>query len=371
MGLSIGGGIEDFILEGARNSFKGKKILMLGKLDINLTVDELYSLARRMDYTLTAITQIKTTEKLKLIDSYSFFSLLGFDEVRAMDISDYEGADIIFDLNSEKCLPELKNRFDYIVDGGTLEHVFHVPNALNSIVEMLSLNGKVYHYVPAANYINHGFYSFSPSLFIDFYKSKKFFIENVSLLLSSKNMGKNTNGGVEDCLATIDYRTHNLMNAGFSILKDHYAMLRCIAQKKNVLEKGHEESLIQTFWYQSEELENALFNAGLDQYPPESVAIWGTGKAAEQLITFLKRNHENGLKSLMGLFDGADIGLIGKRMYGYEVLDYRRLDEYGLAAIIIGSADYEEVIYQQIKEIEQLKNIAQDSIKIIRIPRWY
>lgn len=34
------------------------------------------------------------------LDMYDFFKAFGFSEVHAMDISSYEGADIVFDLNS-------------------------------------------------------------------------------------------------------------------------------------------------------------------------------------------------------------------------------------------------------------------------------
>lgn len=62
-----------------------------------------------------------------------------------MDISAYENADIIFDLNNPNLTNELKNRFDYILDGGTTEHVFDYPQALRNIVKMLKVGGKVFH----------------------------------------------------------------------------------------------------------------------------------------------------------------------------------------------------------------------------------
>src|SRR5688572_24791577 len=57
------------------------------------------------------------------------FKALGAKNVYALDFSDFEGAQFVHDLN--KPLPEnLKQRFDIVYDGGTLEHVFHFPQAL-------------------------------------------------------------------------------------------------------------------------------------------------------------------------------------------------------------------------------------------------
>src|SRR5438128_12686818 len=52
------------------------------------------------------------------------FKALGARSVVSLDASDFEGANIVHDLN--KPLPaELPERFDLVYDGGTLEHVFN------------------------------------------------------------------------------------------------------------------------------------------------------------------------------------------------------------------------------------------------------
>lgn len=86
-----------------------------------------------------------------------------FKNVEALDVSDYEGAEILHDLNTPTG-PGLDGKFGLILDGGTLEHVFNVPVALDSCKRMLSIGGWfVSHQL--FNFSGHGFYSLTPELF--------------------------------------------------------------------------------------------------------------------------------------------------------------------------------------------------------------
>lgn len=88
---------------------------------------------------------------------------LGVEELTVVDASAYEGADVIHDMNQP--VPEIwSNKFDVIIDGGTLEHIFNVPVALSNIASMLALGGTVFISTPANNLMGHGFYQFSPEL---------------------------------------------------------------------------------------------------------------------------------------------------------------------------------------------------------------
>jgi SAM-dependent methyltransferase len=79
-------------------------------------------------------------------------------------VSDFEGAEVVHDLN--KPLPQqFKERFDLVYDGGTLEHVFNFPLALQNCMEMLRPGGRLFLHTIANNYCGHGFYQFSPELF--------------------------------------------------------------------------------------------------------------------------------------------------------------------------------------------------------------
>lgn len=94
----------------------------------------------------------------------AFFRHLGAHRLDAMDASAYEGASIIFNLNAE-IGPELRNRFSVVIDGGTLEHVFHFPAALANCMRMVRPGGHFISCTAANNLMGHGFYQFSPELF--------------------------------------------------------------------------------------------------------------------------------------------------------------------------------------------------------------
>ena len=98
----------------------------------------------------------------------TFMRKLGFGEMEALDFSDYEGATILQDLNDP--VPQaLEGQFDFIFDGGTIEHVFNVPVALTSVFRMLGTGGRFV----SANGMNgwplHGLYQFNPDLVYSFW----------------------------------------------------------------------------------------------------------------------------------------------------------------------------------------------------------
>jgi SAM-dependent methyltransferase len=95
----------------------------------------------------------------------SFYrDVLKAETVQTLDYSKYEGADLIHDLNSP-LPPEKYNQFDIVIDGGTLEHIFNVPEALKSYMNLVKIGGRVFIFTPANDNCGHGFYQFSPEFF--------------------------------------------------------------------------------------------------------------------------------------------------------------------------------------------------------------
>ena len=85
-------------------------------------------------------------------------------ELSTIDVSDYEGATYLHDLNSE--IPsDLVERFTAVLDIGSLEHIFNVPIALCNYMRMVRNGGHLLLVLPTNNEAGHGFYQFSPELF--------------------------------------------------------------------------------------------------------------------------------------------------------------------------------------------------------------
>jgi SAM-dependent methyltransferase len=131
----------------------------------------------------------KSGKELKSIAGYAFGDysdeflreLLGIERLSVLDFSDYEGADVIHDLNFP--VPDhLISQFDAVIDAGTLEHVFNFPIAISNLMRMVKVGGRIFIATPANNQCGHGFYQFSPELmFRIFSPANGFEIDRVSM----------------------------------------------------------------------------------------------------------------------------------------------------------------------------------------------
>lgn len=104
-------------------------------------------------------------------DGYSetLFAKLGFGQIESMDLSDFEGATLLQDLNAP--VPEdLEQQFDFIFDGGTIEHVFNVPVALQNVFRMLKPGGMFVSANGMNGWVGHGMYQFNPELVWTFWE---------------------------------------------------------------------------------------------------------------------------------------------------------------------------------------------------------
>lgn len=88
--------------------------------------------------------------------------------VDSIDKSNFEGATIIHDMNIP--IPnDLKGKYDTVIDAGTLEHIYNVPQALDNVSSLCKPLGQIIHILPANNQCGHGFWQMSPELFFSLY----------------------------------------------------------------------------------------------------------------------------------------------------------------------------------------------------------
>jgi len=177
--------------EGGRRPFGGK-LLLLGQGDIYFDLPHLRRMAKIADFTLDESIPVRPSH----IDIFAqkgyphgetVFRMLGFSSVSVLDYSGFEGADVIFDLNNPDLPLSLCEQFDMIIDHGTLEHVFHLPNALNNVFRMLKPGGRVMFSSPSGNFFDHGFYMFQPTLFSDWLTANNWEIGSIQIAQFTPN----------------------------------------------------------------------------------------------------------------------------------------------------------------------------------------
>jgi hypothetical protein len=92
------------------------------------------------------------------------FQCLGARRVESIDHSSFEGATLECDMNTP--IPEeWHEQFDLVWDGGSIEHIFNIPQVLANYMNLVRVGGTVIVNTVANNMAGHGFYQFSPEFF--------------------------------------------------------------------------------------------------------------------------------------------------------------------------------------------------------------
>lgn len=179
--------------EHKRQALEGP-ILTIGRQCVYATYDDILALLKKENlpsYPLQAGQSLTTNIPAwdsgpfahYTSDQVFFHSLTGLP-VAALDSSEYEGAEYVWDLN--KPIPdEWKGKFKTIIDAGTLEHIFDIKQSLINLNWLLAPEGRIIHLTPASNYLEHGFYQFSPTLLYDYYGVNKFTDMRCFLIIQS------------------------------------------------------------------------------------------------------------------------------------------------------------------------------------------
>jgi SAM-dependent methyltransferase len=159
------------LVQAARAGARFERVAMLGRSELNVFPDLLRQILG--DHAAALPENWRSPDGTTYAEP--FFTALGAREVISVDASAYEHASFVHDLNMP--IPDvLRGRFDLVFDGGTLEHVFNLPQALKNCMEMLREGGRVVMHTPANNLFGHGFYQFSPELFFRAFSEENGFV---------------------------------------------------------------------------------------------------------------------------------------------------------------------------------------------------
>ncbi len=184
-GIGIPRGSARLLLEeGKRRPFAGS-VLQLGRSSVYFTGRDLARWAARAGVALAAADESRSHDpRLSAqgcLSDTTFFSRLGFTDVQSCDISTWEGADIVADLN----LPvsaELHGRFDVVFETGTIVQIFDLPQVLANLHAMVKVGGRIIHCaVPSNNHMDLGFAMLCPTFFADYYAANGYRLDPLYL----------------------------------------------------------------------------------------------------------------------------------------------------------------------------------------------
>lgn len=181
MGLDIHGAA--MLALAVRQAMPMRTVLTLGRQESVLTRDWLRYLEK--EYGIDGKGLDFESEPF----AEAFFRRLGAEVVESLDFSDYEGCSVCQDLNEEPNLCGLNEGYDLVYDGGTLEHVFHFPNAIETCMSLVRVGGHFMASLPADGWLGHGFYQFSPELFFRVFSAENGF-RMVRLFLAENPEGR-------------------------------------------------------------------------------------------------------------------------------------------------------------------------------------
>ena len=161
MGLDING--TRFLIFAKTQKVDHSKTATIGRHGLHLFPSDLKKNFGSFGY---QVDKAKLHSLYEKYEGYSegFLHYLDADSVHSFDNSKYEKATHVHDMN-EPIPNQFKGKYTTVIDAGSLEHVFHFPNAIKNCMEMLQVGGHFIGITPANNFFGHGFYQFSPECF--------------------------------------------------------------------------------------------------------------------------------------------------------------------------------------------------------------
>ena len=167
------------MLEQAQALGLSGSVMQLGRQRMYFSRNDIEAWARKANVQISAPVGVEgkpSVDPNAIMTDVEFFNAIGFEDVYSGDISDYQESSHGFDLNLP--LPEdLKGKYDVVFDGGTIEHIFDQPSVFRNIHDLLKPDGRIIHFSPSTNNVDHGFYMYSPTLFYEYYSANQYDIE--------------------------------------------------------------------------------------------------------------------------------------------------------------------------------------------------
>jgi hypothetical protein len=151
----------------------GPDILFIGRQTVPLSLEALNTILGHYGLINQALGEVeydretRAAEDKRFITDRYFMKSLGIDKFHALDVTDYEGADIVWDLGEP--IPEtFYGKYDFIYNGSCLDNMFNPGVALINLSKLLKPHGRMVNIESASSW-NNPYLIFSPGWFYDFY----------------------------------------------------------------------------------------------------------------------------------------------------------------------------------------------------------
>lgn len=234
-----------FLFHAKKSGVDFKSTAMLGRQVLYAAHAEIDSCISRHDFATKKLTQVQFKDQY----AEPLFEILGASNIDSIDYSNYEGANIIVDLNKPDPPADLNQRFTCIIDGGTIEHIFNFPVAVKTCMDSLKVGGYFLGITPANNQMGHGFYQFSPELMFRVFSEENGF-RMKQLLISVDAVGDEA----QEWYEVPDPKT---LKSRVMLVNDRPITMRYIAEKiahRDVFEITPQQSDYTATWNRHEAL---------------------------------------------------------------------------------------------------------------------
>jgi SAM-dependent methyltransferase len=181
MGLAV------YMLDGILHEHRYRRIagsvVQIGRQTVELTVPDMMKIFMAHGLSLQIFrngpveidhqTMQARQRGIRFVSDRTFFGALGVSEVHAVDHSDFEGADIIHDMN-QPIGAALEGIADLILDGSTLDNVHDPALALMNYNRMLRAGGRAISINAGKPDVQGAYCGVSPEWFLDYYAANEY-----------------------------------------------------------------------------------------------------------------------------------------------------------------------------------------------------
>jgi hypothetical protein len=151
-----------------------KTVHLLGRQTVELTEQQIVAMLDKhglhpssVPIEIDRTTSFAIASGQEFISDATFFGLLGVEKIRAIDHSDFEGADIILDLN--KPIPtDLAGTAEFLYGGSVLDNVFDPAAYIENMARLLGPGGRLIDQ-NIASFHFHPYVITSPAWYFDYF----------------------------------------------------------------------------------------------------------------------------------------------------------------------------------------------------------